>query len=346
MKTLASMYYNSFDNIGLVKVLSFLKSHNTEYLSGQDLSDVLKISRVAVWKHIKSIKELGYKIEVKQKLGYKLTTNTKKLLPWEVIAQLETKKIGKKAYYFDEIDSTQNYAINLANSKNENGSIVIAERQTHGKGRQERKWESPTGGIWFSVIIQPKLSSSALSLVPISVAVALFTAIKKTTKIETELKWPNDIMIESKKVAGIIIDATIESNIVEHIVIGIGINFDIDVKKTQKTLSKSSNYYGITSIVKHDKNNTKRIELLQMFLTELEKIIQQLEKGTTQHIIKKWISKSATIGKKVSTVINNKKISGIAIRIDPDGALIIKTKDGDDDIIKVLAEDITHLKQK
>ena len=148
------MVYNSEDNPGLVKVLSFLKTHNTEYLSGQDLSDVLRISRVAVWKHIKKIKELGYTIESKQKLGYRLASNTNLLLPWEVTAGLKTKIIGKQAYFFDTLDSTQIQAIKMSSDLKNNGAVIIAKKQTSGKGRINRKWVSPEGGIWLSVILE------------------------------------------------------------------------------------------------------------------------------------------------------------------------------------------------
>ncbi len=124
------MTYSSYDNQGIVKVLSFLKSHNTEYLSGQDLSDVLRISRVAVWKHIKKIREMGYKIESKQKLGYRLESNTDKLLPWEITSGLKTKTFGKHTYYFDSIDSTQNQAMKMASDEANNGTVIIAEKQT------------------------------------------------------------------------------------------------------------------------------------------------------------------------------------------------------------------------
>ena len=117
--------YTSFDNIGLLKVLSFLKSHKSEYLSGQDLSDVLKMSRVAVWKHIKKIRVLGYTIESKQKRGYRLVKSTDQLLPWEVTAKIKTNYIGKRIYYFEEIDSTQNFASQIAQNKKENGTIII-----------------------------------------------------------------------------------------------------------------------------------------------------------------------------------------------------------------------------
>ena len=133
------MSYTSFYNVVLVKVLSFFQTHDSEYLSGQDLSDVLKISRVAVWKHIKKIRSLGYVIESKQKRGYKFVSGTDKLLPWEVCKNLTTKFIGKRIYYFDEIDSTQNFAWGLSTTDNENGTIVIAQKQIDGRGMIKRK---------------------------------------------------------------------------------------------------------------------------------------------------------------------------------------------------------------
>ncbi len=213
------MAYSSKDNPGLVKVLSFLKTHDTEYLSGQDLSDVLKISRVAVWKHIKKIKELGYTIESKQKLGYRLVSNTDLLLPWEIIQGVQTKKIGKEAYYFDSINSTQVQAMKMAPDSINNGALVIAREQTSGKGRAGRRWVSPRGGIWLSVILHPEFDVSVATLFPVASALALSNAIEKSSNIKPELKWPNDITIKGKKVAGILVDASLESNKIENIVL-------------------------------------------------------------------------------------------------------------------------------
>ena len=219
--------YTSFDNIGLLKILSFLKSHKSEYLSGQDLSDVLKISRVAVWKHIKKIRTLGYTIESKQKRGYRFMKTTKQLLPWEISAKLKTKYIGKRIYYLEETDSTQNFALQIAQNKKENGTIIIAQKQTGGKGRLNRKWISPKGGIWFSIILHPNFTIEESILLPIVTAIALSNAIQKSLKIKTNVKWPNDITLKRKKVAGIIIDASFQSNVIENIIIGVGINYKI-----------------------------------------------------------------------------------------------------------------------
>ena len=139
----------------------------------------MKISRVAVWKHIKKIQTLGYKIESKQKLGYRLVDDIEKLLPWEITRDLKTENIGKRVYYFEELDSTQNFAQQIAADKKENGTIVIAEKQTSGRGRLDRKWTSPKGGIWFSLIIHPRFDISSSTLIPILSAVALSKSIKK-----------------------------------------------------------------------------------------------------------------------------------------------------------------------
>ena len=332
------MVYSSKDNPGLVKVLSFLKSHDTEYLSGQDLSDVLRISRVAVWKHIKKIKELGYTIESKQKLGYRLSENTNSLLPWEITAGLKTKKIGKTAYYFDKVDSTQTQALKMASDSKNNGAIVIAKIQTSGKGRANRKWESPEGGIWLSVILHPNFDISVTTLFPIASALALCYAIEKSFNVKPELKWPNDITINGKKVAGILVDASLESNKIENIVLGVGVNFDINIKEIEKNLKNTPNFYGVASLKKYQKD-TSLVSFVQKFLEELEKIIEQLNAGQIKKIVKEWTRRSSTIGKMVQFTTNEGEKSGKAIKIDDDGALVIFDKKN----IRVLVGDITHL---
>ena len=330
------MSYTSFDNIGLVKVLSFFQTHDSEYLSGEDLSDVLKISRVAVWKHIKKIQSLGYKIESKQKLGYRLISETEKLLPWEITKDLKTKTVGKRVYYFEEIDSTQNFAEQIALDEKENGTIVVAEKQTAGKGRLDRKWTSPKGGIWFSLIIHPKFDVSTSTLVPIAGAVALAKAIKNTLNIDVSVKWPNDITLNGKKVAGMLVDASFQANNIDYLILGIGINFDIDAKKIEKRLSKSANFYGVNSLRKKDDSTPPKI-LLREFLVQFEKTLIQLNKGEKAKIVKEWTKKADKIGKKISINTSDGKISGVAQGIDNDGALKLKTSKG---IKKIFVGDV------
>ena len=332
------MIYNSFDNASMIKILSLLKSHKSEYLSGQDLSDVLKISRVAVWKHIKKIRSLGYKIESKQQSGYKLIGISDLLLPWEITENLKTKFIGKRAYYFDSIDSTQNFALKIASKDNENGTVIISKKQTGGKGRMKRKWFSPIGGIWMSIIIHPDFDISNTILVPIATSLALCKAMEKTTKIRPELKWPNDITIKGKKVAGILVDTSIESNKIESLILGVGINFKIKQEKLKKIIINSPNYYGATTLVK---KNESALHLVQQFLYELEVIFQWINSGLTKKIIFEWTKRSSTIGKNISIINDKKIVTGKATKIDNDGALIIsKNKKS----TRILIGDVTYHK--
>ena len=333
------MTFNSFNSPGLVKVLKFLQTHNTEYLSGQDLSDVLRISRVAIWKHIKKIQDLGYTVESKQKLGYKLTENSDILFPWEVTSELKTKLIGQKVYYFDSIDSTQNQALKIANEPENNGAVIIAATQTGGKGRTGRKWISPKGGIWFSIILHPKFDISITTLFPIASSLALSKAIENTFEITPELKWPNDLTIKGKKIAGILVDAAFESNKIESLVLGVGINFNVDIKAIKKTLKDTPNFYGVSSLSEQNKK-VKPIQLVQNFFVELEKIYELLNKKQTKKIILDWTKRSSTLGKNVEINTTDGKIKGKATKIDEDGALIISNKSKTH---KVIAGDVIHL---
>jgi len=331
--------YNSFDNPGLVKVLKFLQTHNTEYLSGQDLSDVLRISRVAIWKHIKKIQELGYTVESKQKLGYKLTSNSDLLLPWEITSELKTKIVGQQAYYFDSVDSTQNQALKMTEESIKDGTAIIAEKQTGGKGRSGRKWISPKGGIWLSIILYPKFDITVTTLFPIASALALSKAIEKTFKISPELKWPNDITLKNKKLAGMLVDVTLESNKIEKLILGVGINFDVNVKQIEKTLKQTPNFYGVASLA-GQKNNISKIQLTQAFFSELEKIYESLNKKEIKKIISEWTKRSSTIGKTVEIDTINGKIKGKAIKIDDDGALVVSNNNKID---RIIAGDIIHI---
>jgi len=284
------------------------------------MSDVLKISRVTVWKDIKKIRSLGYKIESRQNLGYRLVDTTKLLLPWEVTQNLDTEFLGKKVYYFNTIDTTQNFAMEIATKNNMNGTIIIAKKQTGGRGRMKRKWKSPVGGIWMSIIIHPKFNVSFTTLVPIAISLALCLAIEKTLKIKPELKWPNDVTLKGKKVAGVLVDASIISNEIEYMIIGVGINFKIKPTELANAIKKTPNFYGVTTLVKNDVNS---LPFLHKFLHELENIFQMIDSNHIKKIVNQWTKRSSTIGRNVSLVTENGKINGKAVKIDNDGALII-----------------------
>jgi len=314
------MMLTSFDNFSFLKILSFLKAHRSEFLSGQDMSDILKISRVAVWKDIKKIRSLGYKIESKQNIGYRLVDSSKLPLPWEIKDNLNAEFLGKRVYYFDTIDTTQNFAIKIASNGNENGTVIIAKKQTGGRGRIKRKWKSPVGGIWMSIIIYPKFDVSFTTLVPIATSVALSIAIEKILKIKPELKWPNDVTLKGKKVAGILIDTSMVSNKIEQMVIGIGINFKIKPNELVNSIKKTPNFYGVTTLTK---KNEIALPLIQQFLQELENVFRLINARRIKKIKEEWTKRSSTIGKNISVITDDGNLRGKAIKIDNEGGLII-----------------------
>ena len=330
------MMLTSFDDFSFLKILSFLKAHESEFLSGQDMSDILKISRVAVWKDIKKIRSLGYKIESKQNLGYRLIDSSELLLPWEITQNLNTKFLGKRVYYFDSTDSTQNFAMEIASNDKENGTVIISKKQTVGRGRMKRKWKSPTGGIWMSIIIHPKFDVSYTTLVPIATSLALCMAIEKILKIKPELKWPNDVTLKGKKVAGVLVDTSIISNEIENVVLGIGINFKIKPHELASTIKKTPNFYGVTTLVK---KNEKALPLVQQFLYELENVFQLINSRRIKKIKSEWTKRSSTIGRNVSIITGEGNVNGKAVKIDSDGALIISRGKKDE---KILVGDITY----
>ena len=328
--------FTSFDDFSFLKILSFLKAHESEFLSGQDMSDILKISRVAVWKDIKKIRSLGYKIESKQNLGYRLIDSSELLLPWEITQNLNTKFLGKRVYYFDSTDSTQNFAMEIASNDKENGTVIISKKQTMGRGRMKRKWKSPTGGIWMSIIIHPKFDVSYTTLVPIATSLALCMAIEKILKIKPELKWPNDVTLKGKKVAGVLVDTSIISNEIENVVLGIGINFKIKPHELASTIKKTPNFYGVTTLVK---KNEKALPLVQQFLYELENVFQLINSRRIKKIKSEWTKRSSTIGRNVSIITGEGNVNGKAIKIDNNGALIISK---DKKAERILVGDITQ----
>ena len=208
----------------------------------------------------------------------------------------------------------------IASEKNENGTIIISKKQTGGRGRMKRKWKSPVGGIWMSIIINPNFDISYATLVPIATSLALCIAIEKILKINPELKWPNDITIKGKKVAGVLVDTSIISNEIENMILGIGINFKIKPYKLASTIKKTPNFYGVTTLVK---KNGNALPLVQQFLHELENVFHLINSKRVKKIKNEWTKRSSTIGKNISIITNEGNLNGKAVKIDSDGALII-----------------------
>ena len=191
----------------------------------------------------------------------------------------------------------------------------------------------------MSIILQPEFDISITTLFPIASSLALSKAIEKVFKKTPELKWPNDLTIKGKKIAGMLVDASLESNRIENLVLGVGINFDVDVKQIERDLKDTPNFYGAATLRDFSKK-AKPIQLVRQFLQELEKIYDLLDEQNTKKIISEWTKRSSTIGKKVEIDTTNGKVNGVAQGIDEDGALVVSNKGGSS---RVIAGDAVHL---
>ena len=374
---------SSRGSAGLAGILGLLKARGGGYLSCQDMGGALGMSGAEVRRHVRTMRRAGYKIEARRGSGYRLAGGTDRLLPWEVMDGLDAGRVCRAVHYFDEIGSTQDYALGLAAGggipggaaagapavggrdpggpgggaragtrapggaagggaqAHAEGHVVIAERQTGGRGRLQRRWESPRGGIWMSVVARPKLRGAAPSLVPIAVAAALASAIAESAGADARVRWPNDITIGGKKVAGVIIDASVESGLLEYVVVGTGINFDVDAAAIEAALEAggSASRLGVTSITAHSRG-ADRLDLVRTFLRGLDGGLARLERrGGAGEAITDWTRMSETPGARVSFAAGGRRITGIAGGIDPDGALTVRTARGEE---RILAGDVEH----
>ncbi|OFW53318.1 MAG: biotin--[acetyl-CoA-carboxylase] ligase [Actinobacteria bacterium RBG_13_35_12] len=306
-------------------ILKFLREK--EYISGEALAHKLGISRVAVWKQIQRLKDMGYEIIADQNLGYCLISRPDLLIPQEVRGELFTKYIGKEIYYFPELKSTnimaKEKALHRAEEINE-GTLIIAERQSAGKGRLGREWFSPAGGIWLSIILYPQLPPSYIPRITLMTAVAVVKAIKMCTQIESQIKWPNDILINEKKVCGILTEMSAELDIINWVVVGIGINVNIEHREFPEDIHENT-----ISLKEVLGKVVLRVKLVQIFLQEFEKYYESLKRREFSSILKEWKLYSHTLGRKIRVDMGERIVTGEAVNINEEGALILKKENGE-----------------
>ncbi|MCY3854093.1 MAG: biotin--[acetyl-CoA-carboxylase] ligase [Thaumarchaeota archaeon] len=269
----------------MIKLINFFKLHQNHYVELKKLINLLGTDPNNVIKIINKIQLLGYVVEFHPIFGYKLNKFTKTMFPWEVKRNLKTKILGNKIYYFNKLTSTQDFALKIV-EKHENGAVIISDTQVEGRGRYGRKWLSDKGSLCFSVIIYPDISVPMLNFFSIVAALALSITIEGIIKLKPVIKYPNDVLLNGKKVAGILIDSSIEYNVIHYVIIGFGINFDIDTDYINNKLQElGSNYHAGTLL--HHESFTK-IQFLQSLLFEFESLIKRLEDNDMAYIIQNW----------------------------------------------------------
>lgn len=316
------------------KILQLLREHRGQYLSGEEISQRLGVSRTAIWKHMQALKQQGYKIESHSRLGYCLWEAPDRLLPLEIGARLTTKFIGQDIYYYDEVDSTNNTAKKLAAEGCAAGTIVVAESQNTGRGRLSRGWFSPSGkGIWLSVVLRPPFSPQDAPKCTLLTAVAVNEAIRNVAKLNSSIKWPNDILYQGKKLVGILTEMSAEMDSINYIVIGVGVNVNIERADFPPELADIA-----TSLLIETGHKISRMELLIAILERLEHYYLLAINEGFAPVFAAWRSMSVTLGQQVDVFGFKRKFTGVALDIDDDGALLVQTAEG---VERVLAGDVS-----
>ena len=313
------------------RILNFLKK-NSEYVSGEEISSSLKISRQALWKHIESLREDGYDILAVPHLGYKLNSSPDRLFASEIKSGLGTKTIGKNIYYFDSLDSTMDTAMQLGIKSAAEGTIVLSEAQSKGRGRLGRDWASPKyKGIYLSLILRPQIPPTQLPVLTLLTAVSICEALELSCGLEVKIKWPNDIFINNKKLGGILTELNAEMDQVRFVVIGVGLNINND---------KKSLLPAATSLAVEKGESFNRVRVLQQILKNIEDNYTQLKNNGPGFIIEQWRHSNITLGRRVKINFHKEHIEGEAVDIDSDGALLLRKDSGI--IQRVTAGDVTH----
>ena len=309
-------------------ILEYLLNHKGEYVSGQKISEELGISRTAVWKHIRVLKSRGYVIESYTKRGYCLMEAPELLLPELVGEGLQTKIFGKKIHYTEKVDSTNNVAKKLAEEGAEEGTIVLAEEQSGGRGRLERSFLSPFAqGVWFSLILRPTFLPMEVSKMTLLAAVALTKALHKMGLVECGIKWPNDILVKNRKVVGILTELNASMERINYLVMGIGINTSLTKKELPKDLRKTVTSFTIENVPVH------RQALLQEVLLQLERYYEIAETEGFKPILAEWKVLSMMMGKEVEVSEPGRSFTGKAVDLDDSGNLIVETEAGRETVL-------------
>ncbi|RLG11334.1 biotin--[acetyl-CoA-carboxylase] ligase [Candidatus Pacearchaeota archaeon] len=305
-----------------INILKILKAENI--VSGEEIAKSLGISRTAVWKHIQDLKKKGYKIETTPK-GYNLINNQ------DLLNEEELSELSYKVYYYKDVTSTMDVAKDIAEKGEE--AIIIAETQIKGKGRLDRSWYSPKGGIWMSLVIKPFLTLKGAYLLTYVAALATALAIEKVSGIKVYLKWPNDVIYkknnEEKKLAGILLEIKAEIDQINYAIIGIGINVNNKISILEPQAISLKEILG---------KEIKRKNIIIEFI----KIFKELLKSESKEVLELWKNKSLTLGRKVKILHPQGEKIGLALDISDDGALILKTEA--DEILKIYSGDCIHLR--
>lgn len=302
------------------KIIESLKEAREGYVSGEEISRDLGLSRTAIWKYIQDLREEGFDVVAVPHLGYKLVASPDKLLACEIQHGLKTRRLGRKIIYEETVNSTMDIAFRLGMEGAAEGTLVCAEGQTKGKGRLGRSWSSPKGkGIYMSVVLRPALPPTEVAQLTLLTAVAVCEAIQGVAGVSARIKWPNDILVGNRKLAGILTELSAETDRVHFVVIGIGVNVNTPLSFLPAQA---------TSLKEEARQKISRVELVQEILYLLEQWYERLQAQGFGPVVRRWKELSSTLGRRVRVVDPSGEVEGEAVDLDRTGGLMIRNDNG------------------
>ncbi|WP_341356536.1 biotin--[acetyl-CoA-carboxylase] ligase [Rossellomorea sp. y25] len=306
------------------KLLHALSESDQDFLSGQALAEIAGCSRTAIWKHIEELRKEGFVLEAVRKKGYRIIETPDSVTESKIRLGLQTKTLGRVIHYEESVQSTQRIAHVLAGDGAAEGTLVISDEQTAGRGRLMREWHSSKGtGIWMSLILKPLLPPQKAPQFTLITAVAVVQAIEEATDLHPQIKWPNDILIDGKKVTGILTELQAESDKINSIIIGIGMNVNHTKEHFPDELQTIA-----TSLAIEQGDTLSRSEIVQKVLERIEALYSIYMKEGFTPIKLLWESYAISIGKKIRARTINGTIEGRALGITDEGVLKIEDTTG------------------
>lgn len=315
------------------EILRMLREQS-EYVSGQQLCETLGVSRTAVWKVINQLKEEGYQIEAVRNKGYHITGYPDRLSPDEVQSLTETKWAGAKVIYYEETDSTNIRAKALAEEGAEHGTLVIAERQNAGKGRRGRGWISPKGeNIYMSILLRPEFEPVKAPMLTLVMAYSVAQALREKEEINAKIKWPNDVVLHKKKICGILTEMSAEIDYINHVVIGVGINTNMEQMEAE--IAEKA-----TSLKIEEGRTVMRAGLIAQVMKYFEENYEKfLKDGDLSGIKDAYNGMLVNQDKDVRVLEPGNEYDAHAIGINETGELLVKKEDGS--IEKIFAGEVS-----
>lgn len=305
-------------------ILAALKERRPDFVSGEEICRKMGVSRTAVWKHIRALREEGYLIDAVPRSGYRLVGIPDRLYGQEIAHGLDTECLGRTVYYYESIGSTNREARALASGGAPHGSLVVAEEQTGGKGRQGKGWFSPRGmGIWCSLVLRPDIPPAEASPVTLLAAVAAASAMEKAAGVSPGIKWPNDILADGRKICGILTEMSAEMERVNFLVVGTGINVNTPPESFPEEVRDMA-----TSLRAVKGGDVSRAALLRQYLREFEHYYRVWLDDGFKPVLDEWKRRCVTLDRPVLVKSSRESWEGWAEDVDPDGALVLRLKDG------------------